>query len=478
MENKHQNKSKEELIHEVEVLQTKLKELRREQATFKVQRNLLEDLVAMARTPSAGGVLKTALQSTIDVATDLTKSEKGSMFLLDPDSGRVVDAILSRTEVTNEQRKKLIGSVLDKGLAGWVIRHRKLGLIEDTDTDDRWLTLPNQPYIVRSALGIPILRGEELLGIITLLHSQPGHFNSESANLMQVTADQMALVLENARLYNKVDEYGKALNNELEKGRQIQLDFLPDRILQPPNWEISACFYPAKQVAGDFYDVFELGDYIGLVIADVCDKGVGAALFMALMRSLIRIFARQTLLRGFSVIPYEELVAELDENSEDFNLTQVIPLEAVLLTNNYVAEEHWKMSMFATMFFGILDPQTGNLTYINGGHEPLSVLNKDGIKQVLKSTGPAVGMMPNQKFKIHQIKLEPGDILFGYTDGVSEAKNPDGKLFGEANIRELLIENHQSASELLEFLKAKLFAYIADAAQFDDITMIAVQRKF
>jgi sigma-B regulation protein RsbU (phosphoserine phosphatase) len=295
---------------------------------------------------------------------------------------------------------------------------------------------------------------------------------------MQVTADQMSLVLENARLYNKVDDYGKALNHELEKGRQIQLDFLPDKILQPSDWEITACFQPAKQVAGDFYDVFQLGDYVGLVIADVCDKGVGAALFMALMRSLIRIFSGQTQLRGFSVVPHEQLVKGLDQDSDFFKIKQLLPLEAVLLTNNYVAEVHWQMSMFATMFFGVLDPKNGALSYINGGHEPLFVLNNHEIKQVLKSTGPAVGMMPDQTFKIQQIHLEPGDILFGYTDGVTEAKNPDGKLFGEDNVRQIILQDHPSASELLDSLKKRLFEYIDDAAQFDDITMIAVQRKF
>jgi sigma-B regulation protein RsbU (phosphoserine phosphatase) len=412
---------------ELEALRREVAELRNEGAAFKAQGHLLEKLVSMARSATEREVLKAALQTTLDVATDQTKSEKGSLFLLEP-SGKVVDAILSRAEVTSEQRKNLIGNVLDKGLAGWVIRNRQMGLILDTEKDNRWLTLPNQPYNVRSALAVPIIRGEELLGIITLLHSQPGHFSQEIANLMLLTADQMALVLENARLYSKLDKYSKALDAELEKGRQIQIDFLPYELVKSPNWEIAACFYPARQVAGDFYDTFDLpNNQVGLVIADVCDKGVGAALFMALMRSLIRVFSSETQLRGLAdqILEDNQPIGGWLSESDFRNLDHLNALQAVSRTNEYVAQNHWQMSMFATMFFGILEPETGILTYINGGHEPLFVLNQSGVKNILKSTGPAVGMMPGSKFKIQQVQIESGDILIGYTDGVTEGKNPE-----------------------------------------------------
>lgn len=461
------NLSKEQLLKELEALRREVTTHRNEKAATEAQRTLLQNLVTMARTSTEGGVLKAALQTTLDLSADLTASEKGSLFLLDSATGKVVDAILSRAEVTPEQRKNLIGNVLDKGLAGWVIRERKLGLIVDTDTDDRWLTLPNQPYVVRSALAVPILSGEELLGIITLLHSEPAHFSQEVATLMQVTADQLALVLENARLYSKLDTYSRALDYELEKGRQIQNNFLPDEILQPSQWEIAASFDPAKQVAGDFYDVFALpGGYVGLVVADVCDKGVGAALFMALFRSLIRVFSGQTALQGLSIGGEDARGSQTDFHA----------LQAVELTNNYIAINHWQMSMFATMFFGVLDPETGVVSYINGGHEPLYILDESGIKESIHSTGPAVGMMPDMVFKIQQLQLQPGEILIGYTDGATEAKDPDGKLFTDKRLKALLENPPASASALLDRVRKSLYEYIADAAQFDDITMIALYR--
>jgi anti-sigma regulatory factor (Ser/Thr protein kinase) len=135
------------------------------------------------------------------------------------------------------------------------------------------------------------------------------------------------------------------------------------------------------------------------------------------------------------------------------------------------------MSMFATMFFGVLDPETGLMVYINGGHEPLYLIDQSGrIKQTLKSTGPAVGMMENMPFRIEQVQFEPGDVLIGYTDGVPEGKDPDGHLFTSPRLIEL-IENEApgSAQKLMDRINTTLFKHIDDAPQFDDITMIAVQ---
>ncbi len=263
----------------------------------------------------------------------------------------------------------------------------------------------------------------------------------------------------------KVEAYSQALNSELEKGHQMQKNFLPAEILQQNGWEIAAFFQPARQVAGDFYDVFELSnDTIGLVIADVCDKGVGAALFMSLFRSLIRIFSGQN-----SVEEMNNFLANKDDNH---------PLKAVELTNNYIAKNHGDVGMFATLFFGVLDVNNGKLTYINGGHEPLFIIDAaGGIKQELNSTGPAVGMLPNMNFKIEQTKLEPGEILLGYTDGVPEARNSQGKFFTNEKLRLLVEKKVASAEALLAEISTSVLNHTGSATQFDDITLLAVQRQ-
>ena len=485
----HQSKE-QQLSEELQSLHREMAALMTEKAAFGAQSQLLEHLVAMARSSGEEEMLKATLQETLDLSSKLTNAEKGSLFLLDS-SGIVTESILTQRDAVQEVRARLIGNVLTSGLAGWVQRYRQVGLVTDTETDDRWLTLPNQPYIVRSALAVPILRGDELLGILTLLHSQPGHFTPEAAYLMKLTAAQIGLVLENARLYGKLDEsyrsldkakqaieaYSAALDYELEKGRQIQIDFLPNEIPQLPNWEIAACFYPARQVAGDFYDVFRLpGDCVGLVIADVCDKGVGAALFMALFRSLIRVFSGQTRLYGFSIAANEDWLDGELKAPDSTDLNQINALKAVALTNNYIAQNHGHMSMFATLFFGVLNPATNSLTYINGGREPLLIVGSEGVKKSLNPTGPAVGIMADMKFKIQQVQLEPGDILIGYTDGVTEARAPNHEFFTLKRLLPLLEQPAPSAFDMLERIKTNLFAHIDDAQQFDDITLLAVQR--
>lgn len=472
-------------MKDIDKLQQELVRLKSEKSALQVQSRLLENFVNFARSSANEHVLSRLLQKTLEVSAEITAADKGSLFLVDKE-GAVTHSILTRVDPTPEQRSKIIGQVFDEGLAGWVRRNRKVGLIVDTRDDDRWVSLPNQPYTVGSALSVPVLRGDNLMGIITLLHDQPGHFDQETADLMLLTAGQIAGALENARLYSKLDKsyrsleqakhkietYSKALHDEMEKGRKIQRDFLPTTVPELPGWEIAFYFHPARQVSGDFYDAFLLpGDLVGLVIADVCDKGVGSALFMALFRSLIRVFSGQINLQGVMVPGSEN--HGVDSNGD--HLFQA--LHAVALTNDYIAQEHGEEGMFATLFFGVLDPLSGRLTYVNGGHEPLVLLNRSGIKKLLKATGPVVGMMADMAYKVGQVQMEPDDFLVGYTDGVTEAMSPDNELYSKDRVLSLLKKPAATAALQIEQIKSDIFSHIGDAPQFDDITMIAVHRK-
>jgi len=133
--------------------------------------------------------------------------------------------------------------------------------------------------------------------------------------------------------------------------------------------------------------------------------------------------------------------------------------------------------MFATLFFGILDPDTGKLSYINGGHEPLYIVNSGGgVKAQLTTTGPAVGIEPTIRFQIQQTQMEPGDTLLGYTDGVTEANAADGSFFSVEQLRSILDAPSSSASELLDRIANSLQEHIGEAEQFDDITLLAIRR--
>lgn len=269
----------------------------------------------------------------------------------------------------------------------------------------------------------------------------------------------------------------KKIEFELEKGREIQREFLPSQIPNLPNWDIATCFYPAGQVSGDFYDVFMLPDgNVGLVIADVCDKGVGSALYMALFRSLIRVFAEQAnQCSGPNLTQIQSAPGNIETVLPPAN-DPLARLGAVASTNNYIAHIHGRECMFATLFFGVLNPSTGTLSYVNGGHEPLYVITAGSIKNRLKPTGPAVGLMPDIVFKTQEIQLEPGDLLVGYTDGVIDARSPEDEIYTRARLQSLLTQPFKSAAETLERVKAHLFAFIDIAARGDDVTMLAVQR--
>jgi sigma-B regulation protein RsbU (phosphoserine phosphatase) len=133
--------------------------------------------------------------------------------------------------------------------------------------------------------------------------------------------------------------------------------------------------------------------------------------------------------------------------------------------------------MFATLFFGVLDPLSGKMAYVNAGHEPVLVVNQTGVRERLKATGAVVGMLQALEYEVKQIFIEPGDILIGYTDGVTEAMSPQQKLFGKKRFLALLENPSPTAAELLEKIKSELFNHIDNATQFDDITMIAVKRE-
>lgn len=279
----------------------------------------------------------------------------------------------------------------------------------------------------------------------------------------------------------------KLIERDVEIGRDIQLSFLPQSLPERPGWELCAFFKPAREVAGDFYDSFELlnGRRIGIVMADVCDKGVPAAIFMALFRTLIRAGAQQNISLSW---------ADPNTNSGADDKVwlsglkgegrQALPRigtsalqNAVGGTNNYMTQNHGETGYFVTLFFGIFDPQTGQLIYVNGGHNPPVIVRADGTQVLLKPTGPAVGMIPGANFKIAQETLHPGDTLFTYTDGVTDAKNSNGEFFSMHRVTEMLKGEITSAHTLMETFKTALKDHIQDAPQFDDITMMVVRRS-
>jgi serine phosphatase RsbU (regulator of sigma subunit) len=272
--------------------------------------------------------------------------------------------------------------------------------------------------------------------------------------------------IESTRVSVDAERERDLVEKELEIGRRIQADFFPLILPEVCGWKLAATIRPAKQVAGDFYDIFTVKGtrYLAVVIGDVCDKGVGAAMFMALFRSLIRALCQQQ-------------VAETEHSSAPGKKwTEHLLKRTIHQTNNYIAITHANACMFATLFFAIFDTDTGDMRYINCGHEPPLVLSFDGSSEQLASTGPAIGIFPDVRIDCRSIQLRYGDLLFACTDGVYEAPDHQGRIFPKDRLHAIIGSPHSSLQEMLRKIEIAVDKHGHGANQFDDITMVAVQR--
>ncbi|MGH7589937.1 MAG: PP2C family protein-serine/threonine phosphatase, partial [Gemmatimonadales bacterium] len=257
--------------------------------------------------------------------------------------------------------------------------------------------------------------------------------------------------------------------------RSIQQDFLPESLPETRGVALPAALHPAREVSGDFYDVFTLppSGAIAMVVGDVCDKGVGAALFMALFRSLIRASADPVgggaiqMIGGRRTLVRQSLEAATPADL----LTRVAGF-----TNDYIARLHGRTNMFATVFLAILDPMYGHFDYLNAGHEPALVVAPDGSTLALRPTGPALGLLPEQVFTTGQGDLQRDHCLFAFTDGLVEARNPAGEAFGNERLHAALRATGTSAPAVVQGVVDAVRAFSGAAEPHDDLTLLAATR--
>jgi phosphoserine phosphatase RsbU/P len=281
---------------------------------------------------------------------------------------------------------------------------------------------------------------------------------------------RLRAALDRARLRD-----AESLTREMAVARNIQRDFLPESLPVARGVQLEAALQPARQVSGDFYDAFMLAPSgtIVLVVGDVCDKGVGAALFMALFRSLIRASADPVeggaiqMIGGRRTLVRQSLEAATPADL----LTRVAGF-----TNDYIARLHGRTNMFATVFLAALTPSTGQFDYVNAGHEPALVIGPDGTTWELRPTGPALGLAPDRVFGAGEGTLETGDCLFAFTDGLVEARSPAGEVFGSERLLEALRANTTVPSRLVRGVLEALQAFTGQAEPHDDVTLLAATR--
>jgi sigma-B regulation protein RsbU (phosphoserine phosphatase) len=392
--------------------------------------------------------LDEVLNRVMDEVIAATRAERGFLVLRRPDDSLVFQAARG----LDSQRIETPEFQVSRGIVEKVARGGQPMLTSDAQSDQRVNLRDSVLNLkLRSIVCVPLQLKGEVTGVIYVDNRlQAGVFTKADLELLSAIAPTAAIAIENARLYQAAKEQGR-MERELQMARDVQAQLMPRSTPQPVGWDIAARWQPAREVAGDYYDfiVDQADGALGLVIADVTDKGMPAALFMALSRSIVR-------------------ASTLAASS---------PAEAMTQANRLIYADSAN-GMFVTLFYGCLDPASGRLTYVNAGHNP-PLLYRAGLAepQPLTRTGMAMGLLGHARYEQQTVQLEPGDSLFLYTDGVTDALNAARERYDEAALQQVLAaQRHQPAEVVLAEVDRALCAFVGDTAPFDDITMMLVKR--
>lgn len=301
-----------------------------------------------------------------------------------------------------------------------------------------------------AAYAFPLNAQGKQVGVMIVGLSAGGHpFSTRRLNILNGIAQQAATAVVNNQLYKESAERER-MQQELIVARDIQASFIPDGNPDIPGCDVASLWQAARQVSGDFYDFLPRADGTwGIVIADVADKGVPAALFMALSRTILRTV-------GF--------------NRKD-------PANVLMRVNEIISIDA-KSDLFVTVFYAVWDPATKSIIFANGGHNPPLVINSKGESRLLKVPGMALGVLPEISLKTHTARLLPGDTLILYTDGVTEAVNEDLDEYGmerlyltARSVRRL------SARTIVQTISESVHDHAGETPQFDDVTLVVLKQK-
>jgi GAF domain-containing protein len=299
-------------------------------------------------------------------------------------------------------------------------------------------------------LFLPLLARGTLVGCMAVDHLISGErINQRRMNILTGIAHQAALALETARLQDESTERQR-LERELDVASGIQHSFLPQQLPRLQGWELSAYYRAARQVGGDFYDFIPLrGNKWGIVIADVADKGVPAALFMALSRTNIRAAA----------------------------FSRDKPVETLVRVNELLLSDS-RSDLFVTVWYGVWDPATGEIVYASTGHNPPLLIRADGTCEELYARGIALNVIEVITIEEKRITLRPGDVMIAFTDGLTDALNDAGEEFGTHRIQ-AVSANHRghTADDMRNAVVAAIDTFVGATAQFDDLTLLVLKNE-
>ncbi len=408
----------------------------------------LETLYEISQTINSSLDLDEVLDLVMDQVIAVTRAERG-FLMLRAENGEMAFRVargIHRQEVEDpgfQVSRSVIGQVASSGLP----------VLTDNAAEDGRFSGKQSILLkgLRSILCVPLRVKERITGLVYVdnrLHA--GIFGSEDLDLLVAFANQASIAIENARLYQVAVEKGR-MEQELQMAREIQRSLLPAAPPHFPSYELAADWRAAREVAGDFYDFIDLTEdhKLGVLIADVSDKGAPAAIFMAVARSLIR------------------------GNAAGAGT----PLQAMTRANRQiVADSH--AAMFVTAFYLVLSPSSGRVQYVNAGHNLPILRRASGEIIQLNKGGMPLGWFDDNPLQQHEVTLETGDLLVLYTDGVTDACNRAGDEFGLIRLEDCVARcGGLSAQQVVTTINRAVSQFAGTAAASDDITMVTIRRS-
>jgi sigma-B regulation protein RsbU (phosphoserine phosphatase) len=299
-------------------------------------------------------------------------------------------------------------------------------------------------------IGFPLTIKTKFFGVMLIEEtSEARRFRQKRIDIISGISQQLAMSIQNEQLQLETVARER-LEYEFHLARQIQQTFLPEQLPIFDDWGLAAFWRPARQVGGDFYDVFQLpGGRLGLIIADVSDKGIPAALFMAVTRTLVR-----------------AVILEISS-----------PAEVLQRVNDLLIPEN-QQGMYVTVVYAVLSMETGELTYANAGHNPPFLACKETqMVRTLTRTGMALGIVENAEIEERVVHLSTGDCLLFYTDGLTEALSQQQELFGDERVLEVFKKNYkESIHKVISSIEESVYGFMGSNLLTDDLTMLAIQK--
>jgi len=335
---------------------------------------------------------------------------------------------------------------LGRGLVGQAAQTRQAILVPDVSKDPRYIA--GNPE-TRSELTVPLIYKDKVIGVLDLEHTRRGFFTEDHRRTMTTLAAQVAIAIENARLYEEVGRQERKLERDLALARELQMRLLPQSLPHLAHLDVAAKFSPARAIGGDLYDFIPYSlSRLGIVIGDVSGKGAPAAIYAALVSGILRSHA-----------PIEPGPAEM--------------LSAVNLS---LAERRIE-AQFVSLIYAVWDDENRTLLVANSGL-PRPVMVRDGKISVIEATGLPLGLFDDASYDEFRFKMKPGDTFVFFSDGILDARNRKGDLFGRGRVEKIIAEcAGQSADCAVESLFRAAAEHSAGVETFDDQTVLAIRVK-